>query len=263
MSDLIAVSSVQAELDFLKAKHDLEAKRAEFMNFDTSGMRPKIQMSGSVAIIPINGMITKRADVFELMAGATDVDDVARLADEAADMAAAGEISGVLLDIQSPGGYVIGLPEAAEAISALSDVTETVAFTDTLMASAAYDLAASANHIAAAGSSYVGSIGTIRRQMDYSQAMAQAGIKEHVFKSGTLKDMGNPAREPSEEEKQYFQEMVDAEGARFRESVLERRPGIPSDAMQGQVFKGSEALANKLIDAVVPSLDAAIAILNA
>ena len=131
------------------------------------------------------------------------------------------------------------------------------------MASAAYDLAASANHIAAAGSSYVGSIGTIRRQMDYSQAMAQAGIKEHVFKSGTLKDMGNPAREPSEEEKQYFQEMVDAEGARFRESVLERRPGIPSDAMQGQVFKGSEALANKLIDAVVPILDAALAILNA
>ena len=57
--------------------------------------------------------------------------------------------------------------------------------------------------------------------------------------------------------------MVDAEGARFRESVLERRPGIPSEAMQGQVFKGSEALANKLIDAVVPSLDAAIAILNA
>ena len=56
--------------------------------------------------------------------------------------------------------------------------------------------------------------------------------------------------------------MVDTEGARFRESVLEHRPGIPAEAMQGQVYKGTEALEVKLIDAVVPNLDAAIAILN-
>ena len=262
MNDFIAVANLQAEADFLKAKYDLEAKRAEFLNYDTSAIRPKLTMAGTVAVLPINGMITKRADVFDLIAGAVDVDDVSRMAEEAADLAIAGNISGVLLDISSPGGYVIGLPETTQVIAELSDVTETVAFTDTLMASAAYDLAASATHIAAAGSSYVGSIGTIRRQMDYSQALAQAGVKEHVFASGDLKDMGNPAREPSDEEKQYFQNMVDTEGARFRESVLERRPGIPAEAMQGQVYKGTEALEVKLIDAVVPNLDAAIAILN-
>jgi len=262
MNDFIAVANVQAELDFLKAKNDLEAKRSEFLNYDTSAIRPKLSRVGSVAVLPINGMVTKRADVFDLMAGAVDVDDVARMAEEAIDLAANGEISGVLLDVSSPGGYIIGLPETSEIILELSDVTETVAFTDTLMASAAYDLAASATHIAAAGSSYVGSIGTIRRQMDYSQAMAAAGIKEHVFASGEMKDMGNPAREPSAEEKEYFQNQVDAEGARFRESVLERRPGIPAEAMQGQVYKGKEALEVNLIDAVVPNLDAAIAILN-
>lgn len=211
-----------------------------------------------VAVIDVSGVIGKRLSSMETQCGGVDVDSIR----EAFDLAMLdGAVKSVLLNIDSPGGAVTGVPELAAHISA-SKTKPVVAYTDTMACSGGYYLAAACDAIYASETAQLGSIGAIIRIVDESTALDRAGLKINVFKSGEYKDLGSSTRPMTDAEKAIFQASIDAIGARFRADVKGNRPLIADESMQAQVFDGREALAAKLIDGIYNTQDEVVALMR-
>lgn len=109
-----------------------------------------------VAIMPIRGMLTPDSEILEQYLGWATYSGIAQAT---AELAASDEVSAVILDVNSPGGMVLGMDGGAEAIAALAKVKPVYALANPLADSAAYCLASQATSIAMTPGSEVGSIG--------------------------------------------------------------------------------------------------------
>lgn len=199
----------------------------------------------NVGIINIHGVIEKGVGALQKTSGMTDVDDIS----DALDDLEQDNVDGILLNIDSPGGTVSGVPELATKIKAMSAKMPIVSFTDSLMASAGYWLGSQAWAIIASPSSVVGSIGVYNAILDQSKAYENAGVKQTVIKAGKFKGIGIPGTTLTDEQIKYMQERVDYLYDQFKLSVVSgRKRRIDDDVMQGQDFFGSQAVENGLID---------------
>jgi len=159
----------------------------------------------------------------------------------------------VVLNLASPGGSVVGCAETANRLAALAQRKPIVGFVDTMACSAMYwNLCALP--IVATPSAQVGSIGVILMLETFEAMLEAMGIKTHVYKSGALKDMGAPWREPTEQEAAAFQADVDTLGDAFRSYVTTHRPTVQHADMQGQAFAAADALHKGLVDGLVNDL---------
>jgi signal peptide peptidase SppA len=163
----------------------------------------------------------------------------------------------VLLDIDSPGGSVTGVPELAARIKAVADERPVFAFTDGMMCSAAYWLASQTDAIYATKTADVGSIGVYMAILDEARAYEMAGVKVELFKAGRLKGMGMPGTSLTEEAREHLQSEVDDIYQWFTSDVRSKRD-VSAEVMQGQSFMAEAAARHELIDMVVPSLAAAV-----
>jgi signal peptide peptidase SppA len=161
-------------------------------------------------------------------------------------------VSAIVLAVDSPGGTVAGIAEAAQTIRDARAVKPVVAFADGRMQSAAYWLASQADAIFATQSGNVGSIGVYAAFLDRSRAAEMQGVKVEVFKSGKHKGMGIPGTTLTDEQRQMMQADVDKIGAEFRAVVRAGRTPrtVADEVMQGQSFSVADALANGLVDGV-------------
>lgn len=205
-----------------------------------------LEQVGSVAVLNVSGVIGKRLSSMETMCGGVDVDAV-RTAFDAANTD--GNVSAIVLHVDSPGGAVTGVPELAAHITATKG-KPVVAYTDTLMASGGYWLASAADAIYSAETARVGSIGAIVQIVDESDALSRMGVKVHTFKSGAWKDLGNSTRSMTDDEKSYMQSRIDAIGSRFRDTVKVSRPLVDESALDAKVYDGNEALMLRLVDGI-------------
>lgn len=226
-----------------------ESLSSQLSALDLSSLIPQrrplaIDEKTGVASIHVLGPIGKNLSQIEQSCGATGLEQIR--ADYAA--ALAGGARGVLLDVDSPGGTVTGTPELAAMIA--DHPLPTVAYTEDMMASAAYYLAAGAEAIVATPSASVGSIGVYIPWMDTSAQYAAAGIVADpiVNTGGDLKALGFGGS-LTEEQRAYLQAEVDADFAAFKAHVTNRR-AIPDSAMRGQCLSGKSALDANLIDAL-------------
>jgi len=96
---------------------------------------------------------------FQLLFGATDIEDIMEAVNAAA---VRPDVQAVFLDIDSPGGSVSGTPELAQAVSDLCKAKYTYAFSGGQMCSAAYWVASQCDAIYVSPSARVGSIGDAR-----------------------------------------------------------------------------------------------------
>ena len=96
----------------------------------------------------------------------------------------------------------------------------------------------------------VGSIGSLNAFLDESLAYEAAGLQVEVFATGALKGTGMPGTKLSEAQREYMQGRVDKYGGMFKDHVRAYRV-VEEEAMQGQVFIGSEALEAGLVDVIV------------
>lgn len=115
-----------------------------------------VTVRDGVATIPIIGPIFPRANMFELMSGATSLQLVA------ADFAKALDdpgITAVILDIDSPGGVAFGPGEFAGMVRAAAKPV--VAYVGGMGCSAAYWIASAADEVVVNASALVGSIGVV------------------------------------------------------------------------------------------------------
>jgi signal peptide peptidase SppA len=202
---------------------------------------------GGVAVIPISGIIDHDVTPLDALFGSVDVDDIR---DDIEDAIANPEVSAIVLDFDSPGGVITGVPELAEFVAEASKSKPIVAFTDSMMCSAAYWIAAGASAIVASPSSDVGSIGVYIPVMDVSGFYERNGVKVEIIKAGDLKAAGYPGTSLSEDQREDLQTGVDAVYQMFRGHVAANRRGATDSAMRGQSVLGASAVAAGLVDGV-------------
>ncbi len=216
-----------------------------------------------VAVLPIEGVMAKRANLFMQISGGVSTQLVARdlqaaMADEA--------VHSIILAIDSPGGTVDGTQTLANLIRQAGDSKPIVALASGTMASAAYWVgsAASAVYIAD-GTTTVGSIGVVASHVDISKAEEARGIKTTEIVAGKFKRVASQYGPLTEAGRESIQEQVDYTYSLFVDAVAANRgvtaEKVLQDMADGRVFIGEQAIAAGLVDGV-STLDALVAQLN-
>lgn len=223
---------------------------------------PKVEIKNGIAIVPIEGVLAYRPDPFEMLF--YGIEDSASVLDTFEQAAANPEVEGILLNINSPGGFMTGGPEIADAVRRVNKSKPVVARIGGIGASLAYWIASQAETIVASRSAIVGSIGAFTTFVDYSQMLAAAGIKVEVIRNqeGKFKAVGVSGTSLSDEQRSHLQDRVQASFDEFRRAVESARPHIQPERMQGQTFTGIEAKAAGLVDKV-GDLNFALAVVRA
>lgn len=226
-----------------------------------SPYRGKVDRSpnGRHAVMSINGPLFSR-----LPQWVKDDYDLRDLNDINADLDTLGhdrDLQTVVLDINSPGGVAGPSSETAEMVRELGKNKRVIAYSGpgSLMASAAYKIAAGAHEIKASPFAEVGSIGTYMALRDDSAAWEKDGQKLHLFRDGKYKALGHPGKPLTEEEAAHLDEGVQAASRRFKAWVRENRKAIAETAMQGQTLSGRPAVEAGLIDGMRRNLNLLVA----
>lgn len=162
-------------------------------------------------------------------------------------------IKAVVVEIDSRGGSASASDYLHEAVRRLNETKPVVAFCGGLCASGGYLIACAAREFLVQPAAIVGSIGVISVRPLAPELMQRVGVSMGVTKSHRLKDMGAFWREPTEEERQKEQALVDEFYAMFLERVDGTRH-LPNGRLRelatGEVFTGRQAVANGLADRV-------------
>jgi signal peptide peptidase SppA len=218
---------------------------------DGPGRGTRAQVGG-VAILPISGVITPRADLFSDVSGGTSLETFrSQLAEAMGDE----DVKAIVLDVNSPGGSTELLEETAAEIRAARDVKPIIAVSNTMNASAAYHLSSQASELFVTPSGYAGSIGVYMAHEDLSEAQKKAGIKTTHVKAGAHKVDGNPFEPLSKEAREHLQSLVDAAHGVMVRDIAEGRRVSESDVRgerfgEGRVFDARRAVARGLADGV-------------
>lgn len=227
---------------------------------NSSDEAPLYQMCGHVAVVNIHGVIGKRLDWLSMMCGGCCVDQVkqALMEAEADPMTRA-----IVLDIDSPGGTITGVPELGAFIEALSARLPVVAYTETQMCSAGYWIGCAAGEIVCSPSASVGSVGVIIALLDDSEKWRAEGYKPRVYKTGELKDMGNRGVEWRESWDEFLQERVDSNGELFFNHVRKNRPDIADEVFEtAGWWSGAKLGQLGLVDYFADSVEGLVVSLN-
>lgn len=213
--------------------------------------RRDMQMAGSVAIIPVYGVISGRADMFTAMSGGTSVQ---RLQDTFGDAIADDDVSAIVLDIDSPGGSTDLIPEIAATIRGARGKKRIVAVANTRAASAAYWIGAQADELVVTPSGDVGSIGVFAAHSDLSGAQEKMGIKTTLIHAGAFKVEGNPYEPLSDEARAAIQAVVDEYYGMFVKDVAKGRRvavgTVREDFGQGRMLTALNAVKAGMADRV-------------
>lgn len=200
---------------------------------------PSMKMMGSVAVIPIKGIIATGYPSIYQKFGYCDLDKVACDLQKAMDDASCQAIA---LRVDSPGGTLRALPEFASMVAAANQKKLVAARIDGMGCSAAYYASAGAGCISCAPSASVVNIGVYQVNWDMTKAFEAFGYRVEVFKSGAYKAAGYPGTSLTDAQKTEIQDTVDSLGADFRAHVAANRPNADEANMQGQCFLGSKAV---------------------
>jgi protease IV len=172
-------------------------------------------------------------------------------------------VKAIILRVNSPGGGVAASQEIYREVKRVKDEKKKkiVVSMSTVGASGGYYIAAPADYIFANPGTITGSIGVIAEWVNFKELAEWAKLKTVVFKSGEFKDTGSPTREMTDEERRYFQGMIDELYGQFVRAVAEGRKGRGAEGRKlndeaqvraladGRVYTGTQALQNGLIDA--------------
>lgn len=224
------------------------------------GEKPTLEKFPPFAIIPVKGVIGKNLSELESLCGCCDIHDVEEMLEECERDTS---IKTIILDIDSPGGTSVGVPELANRIKNCSK--EVISFTGNECCSAAYWLGSQASKFYATPSSSVGSIGVYIAFPDCSEAFKMEGVKMDVIKSGTYKGAGIPGTSLDENQRKMLQQEVEDIHADFKEAVKSVRSFVEDNSMEGQMFSGKRGAEAGLVtsltngfDEMLKELDAAV-----
>ena len=209
-----------------------------------------------IAVIPIHGSLVKRSLGMEAASGLTSYGEIAAMLDAAL---ADPQVSGILLDIDSPGCEASGSFELARRVREVATQKPVWAVANDAAYSAAYAIGASAQRLFVTETGGVGSIGVIALHVDQSVKDAKDGYHYTAITAGAHKNDYSPHEPLSDAAKTELQGEVDRLYAIFTEHVAAMR-GLDLDAVRATeagLFFGSNAVTQGLADGV-QTLDATL-----
>ena len=162
-------------------------------------------------------------------------------------------IIAIVVRLDTPGGGVAASQEIYEKVKKIADKSTKpiIASMGGVAASGGYYIALGADTIIANPGTATGSIGVIMSYPIIGELMDKIGVKYETIKSGKLKDSGSLFRNITEEERLYFQMLIDDLHSQF-EMVVSKERGIPISEVvkyaNGRVFSGKQAVNAGLID---------------
>jgi len=206
---------------------------------------PAEEFGDEILVIPITGTIYSGSDGYS---PDTFSDDVISQLESAAKN---DNTKAVILELDSPGGTVVGSREISNAIESFDKPI--VTWMRENAASGAYWIAASTDHIVADPATITGSIGVTGSYLQFAGLLDDYNVSYERFVSGEYKDTGSPYKEVSDAEREYLQNKINLLNDMFVEHVATSR-GLTESFVRshsnGEIFLGTEALSRKLVDSL-------------
>lgn len=199
--------------------------------------------SKAIQVITVSGSLTKRSQ----FCGPAGMEQIGAWIKEADSN---GQVDGILLKLETPGGTVNGTEELGNIIK--NTKKPIVAFVDDLCASAGYWLASGCDEIIANNSTAdIGSIGVLMSFADMQPAYERLGVKFHTITAPQ-----------STEKVKWFQKLQTGDYEEYKENVLKplaqkfidwvaaNRPGFDEEKHgKGAMFHAKD-LVGTLIDSI-------------
>lgn len=210
---------------------------------------------GGIAVLRMSGVIAPKANLFMQVSGGMSTQMATKQLESAA---VDPRVRAIVLAIDSPGGNVIGTPEMAAAVHALAKDKPIVAFSDGVIASAAYWIGSAANAVYISGPVIeAGSIGVV---VNRSYNPNSSGEEETIV-AGKYKRLAEAKKPLSAESRAIVQADVDYVYSIFVDDVAAYRGATSEQVLEhmadGRVFRGQQAIDAGLVDGV-SSLDALV-----
>ncbi len=190
-----------------------------------------------IGVVEIEGVISDGKDAME---------DIVRFKED-------DGIKGVIVRINSPGGSVGPSQEIYQELKKLAAKKKVYISASSVCASGGYYIASAGEKIYANPSTITGSIGVIMEQVVAEELLKKIGIQPNTIKSGKYKDVGSPFRKMQDDERAYFQQILDSIHDQFIKDVAEGRKMSYEQAKKlsdGRVFTGSQAKELGLVDGI-------------
>lgn len=207
------------------------------------------EVNGSMATMPVYGKMFPRANMMTRLSGGVSTRKLGRAIDE---VEKREDIDKVMMVFDSPGGSIQGLTNTANKIRNME--TETVAFAEGLMASAAYFVGSAADRVVASPDSMVGAIGSVAKIVSRAGKLEDEGYDVKVIRSAEKKAKPNPSEPIDEDSVKEVQKLVNAAHEQFVRQVainLDLSEETVSNTMaDGSVINGSEAEGTNFVDDV-------------
>ena len=224
--------------------------KAALLDGDPSEAEQPYTVVDGTAIIPIVGELVNRGSWLDALSGLTSYEGLAAALKQAANDPT---VSGIVLDIDSPGGEAAGAMEAGALVRRVADAKPVVAYVNGMAASAANAIAAGAPKIVVAPSATVGSIGVVMLHVDRSEQMAKAGLKPTLIQKGKFKTDGSSLAPLPADAQGRIETLLDVVYGLFTSSVATHRSALTVDAVRATeagLFIGQSAVDAGLADQV-------------
>lgn len=132
-------------------------------------------------------------------------------------------VKSIIVRIDSPGGAVGPSQELYRELRRTIQTKPVVASLGSVAASGGYYVASGARRIVANPGTITGSIGVIIYFPNLRELFEKIGLSAVTIKSGRFKDVGNPGREMTDEEKALIQTAIDEVHGQFIRDVAQGR----------------------------------------
>lgn len=203
---------------------------------------------GGVAVLRLSGVMAPKANLFSQVSGGISTQMATRQLESAV---ADARVRSVLIAFETPGGNIIGVPEFAHAIFALSQEKPIVVHTSEKLMSAGYWSGSAANALYISGPVVeVGSIGVVvDRSYNPNAAVQQEHITAGKYKriAKANEPLGAEARGIVQADVDYVYTLMVDDVALFRGATSEQ---VLEHMADGRVFRGQQAIDAGLVDGV-------------
>ena len=196
------------------------------------------QKNAPIAVITIENEIRESKKIVEMLLAAEEESSV----------------KAIILRIDSPGGAVAPTQEIYEEVRRIDKKKPIYSSFGSIAASGGYYIGAATRKIWASSGTLTGSIGVIMQMADLSELFKFAKYRPETIKAGRYKDIGNPARPMTDEERAFLTDLLAGTHKQFMDDISAvRKDRLKKDITelaQGQIFHGTEAKEFGLVDEI-------------
>ena len=170
-------------------------------------------------------------------------------------LATQNNIKAVIVNIDSPGGGVVGSEILYNNLREIAKYKPIVTVMGSMAASGGYMAAIASDYIIARNGTLTGSIGVIIQASEFTNLADKIGVKFLTYKSSPLKATPSPFEKTNPKVDQVINESIKDTYEFFSGLVLDRRDGKLNKKnldhiIDGRIFTGRQAIKAGLIDEI-------------